>query len=287
MKKVPQEAPRPTFARTNIPPDPDEAAPAPRQAPERPTLNETPDQETTLSDLADQSGHQDASGNPGWNGGGSNIPRLQPQPGQPNFGGQGFGQNAQRGFGGGGGYGNTPPAMRGQGFGGNDIRSFGGNNYNGGGRSSAKWQLLILILVALAVLGGTAYLLRNRFNLALTAMQPSPTPVPTVAATPSPTPVPTPSVDRAKFKVQVLNGTDKSGLAGTVADKLKGLGYQMDKSANATSSAFKRTEVRVKKDNNDLLNQLIKDLSPDYDATAGAVLKATDTNDAQVILGTQ
>lgn len=163
-------------------------------------------------------------------------------------------------------------------------RPFNGNgNYYADTRHrSSKWQLLFLVLVGIGVISGTVFVLKSQFS----EKTPEATPAPTMAAVvQTPTPVPTPAVDRAGYKVRVLNGTTKTGLAKQIADKLKGLGYQQEKVGNATNSAFERTVVRAK--DIKVIDALMADLKPDFDATAGGVLKDSDTADAEVILGTK
>lgn len=156
---------------------------------------------------------------------------------------------------------------------------------NTGSTKKNKMGLIFLIIFGLVVVGGAAYLLKYQFNNAKPSPSSSPTEVPSTV--PTATPAPTPTVDRSKFKIRVLNGTSQSGLAATVQDKLKGLGYQGDRVGNATNAAFLRTQVRVKPNSTDLLNQLISDLAPTYDATSSTALKASDAADAEVILGTK
>jgi hypothetical protein len=104
----------------------------------------------------------------------------------------------------------------------------------------------------------------------------------------TPTPEPTPeAVDRSKFKIRVLNGTTKTGLAASVSAKLKDLGYQTDKVGNATNSAFQTTLVRVKQSSTGLLDQLIRDVAPDFSAASSTELKDSDSADGEVILGTK
>lgn len=155
----------------------------------------------------------------------------------------------------------------------------GSGSYNR--RSGSKLHLLILVLIGLAVIGGTVYLLKNQFE---TKSQPSPTP--TVAeASPTPEPTPTP-IARAEYKVRVLNGTETSGLAKTVSEKLQGLGYQIERTGNATNSAFESTVVRAKSGKIEVIDQLISDLAGDYTAaSSGASLKDSDGADAEIIIG--
>lgn len=147
-------------------------------------------------------------------------------------------------------------------------------------RGGNKIHLLILILIGLAVIGGTVYLLKNQFD------ETSPTPSPTSTPEVSPTPLPTPSFDRSKYKIRVLNGTTKTGLAGTVSAKLKDLGYQVDRTGNAPKQNYTTTEVRVKTSATGLSEQLIKDLPSEFSgASASGELKDSDSADGEVILG--
>lgn len=157
-------------------------------------------------------------------------------------------------------------------------RSSGGGN---------KFHILILVVIGLAVIGATVYLLKGTFGGTTTDSQkPQLTPAPVIATpTPEPTPIP---IDRAKFTLRVLNGTSTSGLAKDSADKLKLLGYQIEKTGNATNSAFTKTQIRIKSGLDDLVNQLISDLASDFPGASTSPdsnLKASDSADAEVILG--
>ncbi len=152
---------------------------------------------------------------------------------------------------------------------------------NRGGGS--KLKLFFLAVVALLVVAAALYLLKGK-SLFKRGEQPVPSEAPTIA-TPEITPSPTPSLDRSKYTIDVLNGTGKSGLAASVSGKLKDLGYQPGKVGNATNSAFTQTRVLVKSGNNDLLQQLIQDLSPDYQAVDGGLLKDSSSSDGEVIIG--
>lgn len=163
------------------------------------------------------------------------------------------------------------------------VNKFFGQPGNGNvpeDKSSVSKALLILVGVVILLLIGTSiYLLRNKLIGSKEKEQA------TTVEISTPTPQPTPDFDRSKFTLRVLNGTKTSGIAASVSAKLKNMGYKTTKEGNATSSAFKRTEVRVKEKAQELLQQLIKDLLPDYDATSGANLKDTDEVDGEVILG--
>lgn len=153
--------------------------------------------------------------------------------------------------------------------------------------SSNKLHVIILIIIGLAVILATVYLLKGNFNFQ--GVNPSPTPEESkISSTPTSAPSPTPtSIDRSKYKIRVLNGTGRSGLAASVSAKLKSLGYQIEKTANATNSAFTQTQVNVKDGNLGLIEQIIKDLTPDFIGVSGSILKSSDPSDGEVILGTK
>jgi hypothetical protein len=153
----------------------------------------------------------------------------------------------------------------------------------GGGN---KILLIILGIIVIILIAATAYLFRSKFSA---EPQSSPTPSPkleqpVVVTTPEPTPQ---AIDRSQYTIRILNGTKTSGLAATVSAKLKDLGYKIERTGNATSSAFVKTAIRAKSNQDALISQLIKDLSPDYSGASSSALKANDPSDAEIILGTQ
>ena len=150
---------------------------------------------------------------------------------------------------------------------------------------SNKPKTVILLLIALVVIGGSVYLLKGKLFKSGEA-QPAPSSSPSETAQETPTPTPTPSIDRSKYTVRILNGTSTSGLAASVSAKLTGLGYKQDKLGNATNSSFTQTQVRVKPSAVSIMDQIIKDLSPDYQgASSASALKETDAADIEVIIG--
>lgn len=163
-----------------------------------------------------------------------------------------------------------------------DVREGSTGSYmNNKPSGMSKPMVLVFGLIVLGLIGGAAFLLRDR----LTGEQATPSPSPLVE---SPMIEPSPSAstfDRSKFTLRVLNGTKKSGLAASVSAKLKELGFQVEKTANASGSSHPRTIVSVKSDLSNLLEQLVKDLSGDFDASEGASLKSSDSADGEIILG--
>lgn len=161
---------------------------------------------------------------------------------------------------------------------------FSQHSQNQAPKRANKFHLLVLVIIGVAVIGFTVYILKGGFGQISMTSQPSPSPSAQESA--SPTPTPTPEPDRAQYKIRVLNGTSTSGLAGTVSDKLKELGYEIEKKGNAPNQNFKKTEIKTKASAAGLSELLLKDLSSDYpDASNSGELKDTDAADAEVILG--
>lgn len=89
----------------------------------------------------------------------------------------------------------------------------------------------------------------------LVAVSPSSTP------TPPPTPIP---LNREDLKLQVLNGRGVAGTAAEAKEFLEGLGYEEIEIDNADSYDYEETEVSIKEDKKDYLEQLSGDLSEKY-----------------------
>lgn len=172
---------------------------------------------------------------------------------------------------------------------GNDPNNFFSQHQPQAPKRANKFHLLILIIIGMAVIGFTVYILKGGFggiNLG-TSMQSSPSPSPTATPEPTPTPTPEPEVNRGDFTVRVLNGTSTSGLAKTVGDKLKEAGFKIAAPGNAEDSDVEQTEIRVKEGSASatLFERIKLDLAPDYDAKEGEKLDAKTKHDAEVIIG--
>jgi hypothetical protein len=153
-----------------------------------------------------------------------------------------------------------------------------------------KFHLLILVVIGVVVIGFTVYILKGGFgDINIGTPAPSPSPFATATPEPTPTPTPEPTVDRGEFTVKVLNGTSTSGLAGTIRDKLKELGYKTATPGNAADSDVTQTEIRVKDGtaSAELLQRLTLDLAPTYEAKEGEKLDKKAAYDAEVIIGTK
>lgn len=131
---------------------------------------------------------------------------------------------------------------------------------------------------------------------------PTDTPTPTgeeLSSTPTqkPTAVPTPKsatssidkttkLDRKDLTVIVQNGSGEKGVAGKVADILKGFGYNVTSTANADNFNYSDITIQVKSNKSDFLPVLKKDLSSDYTiGSSTSDLSSSSSADAVVIVG--
>lgn len=130
---------------------------------------------------------------------------------------------------------------------------------------------------------------------------PTDTPSPTDELTPTPTgkptATPTPKIstssidkttklDRKDLTVTVENGSGEKGVAGKLADVLKGLGYNVTSTANADNFNYSDVTIQVKSTKSDYLPVLKKDLSSDYTiGSATSDLSSSSSADAVVIIG--
>ncbi len=151
-------------------------------------------------------------------------------------------------------------------------------------RFAKKIPILLGIAIIILILGASFYSFKAREG---TKEQLSPSPGVFVEE-PSSTPSPTPGFDRANYTLRVLNGTKREGLAASTSAKLKELGYKIERTGNATNSAFLKTIVRAKSDLEELLENLLGDLSTlDFEGEEGPELKENDTSDGEIILGAE
>ncbi|MEK7186227.1 MAG: LytR C-terminal domain-containing protein [Patescibacteria group bacterium] len=113
------------------------------------------------------------------------------------------------------------------------------------------------------------------------------TPTPTAKASRSASSVDkTTGLDRADLEILVQNGSGEKGVAGTVADVLKGLGYAISSTGNADNFDYSDITIQVKSAQKDFLPILKKDLAGSYTiGSATSDLPASASYDALVIVG--
>ncbi len=154
---------------------------------------------------------------------------------------------------------------------------------NQSGRGNKLW-ILVPVIVLLLVAGG-AFKYRNQI-LSMVGGSPASTPLPLPVALPTMTPTPTIApIERKDFKVRVLNGTTTSGLAATLSDKLKTLGWTINKTGNNDTQSVTTGLVAAKaKLDANVIKTLLLDLGSKYSSSSSA-LKETDSSDLEVIIG--
>lgn len=94
-----------------------------------------------------------------------------------------------------------------------------------------------------------------------------------------------PAPKPADYKVRVLNGTLVAGEAGSLGDTLKGLGFDVTETKNATTSGFVATRLRVTPDvPQPIIDQINSVLTPTYDSVALEPLSDTAVK-IEIIIG--
>lgn len=159
------------------------------------------------------------------------------------------------------------------------------------GNGSSKLVVILPFLLLLAVFGGLIThreAVAGRVDKAILQitgrLTPTPTPTPTLAPTPTPTPTPVPA-DRKQYKLEVLNGTTKTGAAAALAGKLKDLGWQIAGTGNNPTRGIAQTIIKTKPTFEPAVATLISDLSGQYEATVSGTLKSTEKFDAEIVIG--
>lgn len=115
------------------------------------------------------------------------------------------------------------------------------------------------------------------------AMVAEPSPSPIVEATSEPTPV----FSRAETDVLILNGSGTPGAGQKAREFLEGLGYKVVKVSNAKSFNYDKTELAMKLEIKENVNQIIEDISAKYEVNEEAIDTSWENSeyDLQVIIG--
>lgn len=124
------------------------------------------------------------------------------------------------------------------------------------------WIIIPTALLVGALVGGLITYFSGISKLS--TIESTPTPVVSIEPQVSPSASPSASIKRSEVKVQVLNGSGTSGLAGKVKTYLEGLGYKDVAVGNASSSDFTETEIQIKETKKDFLKTITDDLAKDY-----------------------
>jgi len=103
------------------------------------------------------------------------------------------------------------------------------------------------------------------------------------AATASP--LPTKEIKKSDFKIQVLNGTGKSGVAGGARDFLVARGYNVVSTGNAANFNYQTTTLQAKENAQEIVDLLTNDLKERYTVTVGLPLPEGSPFDIIIIIG--
>ena len=148
-------------------------------------------------------------------------------------------------------------------------------------KSNKKLFVIGATVAGLIALAAVGFFLSQRKNIS-SSQSPIPTPL---VATPSSTPTPKPDFNRAEWSLEVLNGTEVSGAAKKLADKLTALGYPVVKSGNADKQTYETTQLLIKKELQSKVDLVIADLKDVVKiASVDGQLKDS-TASARIILG--
>lgn len=148
------------------------------------------------------------------------------------------------------------------------------------------WIIIPTALLVGALVGGLITYFSGISKLS--TIESSPTPVVSIEPQSSPSASPSASVKRSEVKVQILNGSGTSGLAGKVKTYLEGLGYKDVAVGNASSSNFTETEIQIKESKKDFLKTITDDLTKDYTVSKDTKTLITSSKyDIVVTLGSK
>lgn len=148
------------------------------------------------------------------------------------------------------------------------------------------WIIIPTALLVGALVGGliTYFSGISRLNMGDETPAPSATSTPVTQA--SPTSESKTDIKRSEVKIQVLNGSGTSGLAGKAKTYLEGLGYKDVAVGNASSSDFAETEIQIKDSVKSFLDTITTDLSKNYVvAKETKVLTTSSKFDIVITLG--
>ena len=148
------------------------------------------------------------------------------------------------------------------------------------------WIIIPTALLVGALVGGLITYFSGIAKLSSDNNTVAPVETSTPESVTSPTPKPKSTIKREEVKIQVLNGSGTSGLAGKAKTYLESLGYKDVAVGNAASSDFAETEIQIKDSIKDFLDTITTDLSKNYQvASETTVLSASSKYDLIITLG--
>ena len=139
-------------------------------------------------------------------------------------------------------------------------------------KTNYLWIIIPIALLIGALVGGFITYFSGISRLTNEKQTPSPIATVIPSVEPTPTASPSASFKRETLKLQVLNGSGVSGLAGKAKIYLESLGYKNVVAGNASSSDLIETTISVKESKKDLVENIRTDLAKNY-----KVAKETET----------
>lgn len=155
-------------------------------------------------------------------------------------------------------------------------------------KTNYLWIIIPIALLIGALVGGFITYFSGISRL--TETDASPSPIASVQPTVEPIPTASPSANfkRDTLKLQVLNGSGVSGLAGKAKTYLESLGYKDVAIGNASVSNLTETIISVKESKKDLVENIRTDLAKNYKvAKETETLVATSKYDFVITLGSK
>lgn len=163
------------------------------------------------------------------------------------------------------------------------------NNSDNTSNKKIYIQLLLIGISLTFIIGSLIWFFMNQEKpISETPLPVETTISPTITETESPTPISTPSaeVSIADYKMSILNGSGKAGVATQLSDVLKEKGYDVTNTGNADRNDYEKSEIRYKSSvPKDLKKTLDKDLENLYNFIIGDTLEDSDTSDIVIIVG--
>jgi hypothetical protein len=101
----------------------------------------------------------------------------------------------------------------------------------------------------------------------------------------TPSSKPEKEINRADYRIQVLNGSGVVGAAGQARDFLVSKGYLVSETGNAGNFNYTKTTIRIKKSKSAVSNLLTKDLKERYSINVGSPLSEGGQFDIVIIVG--
>jgi len=172
--------------------------------------------------------------------------------------------------------------------------SFPAPNETAGKQGITKWVIAIVGIVVI-VIAGVLFIMQGRNGGEEATPSPTPQeglstfPTPEPEATPEPTSTPEPEpVDKAKIKVEVLNGTGTPGDAGLAKSELEDLGFEDILADNAEDQDETETTITYSRDLSPaIIDEIVESLEQIFNEVKTRKGTVAGDFDIRVLTGTK